>query len=313
MLFVNIVLFLLIGILIYMLCERFAKNNYLNKLSNYLLNKNEKYYEDLLKYYDKNKKLKLKEKINYFRKISILIDRCDLRNNLLVSPLTIAIAGVVCVIVAYTISFEFFKIILLSIIISLPFFYLPFGVLSTIANYKEEKIEKVFLNFLLQLKNHTKINNDIVAAMKEVKTIEPLQSYIKKFLIEISSGVRFEKAIDNFREKINIKQIKSFLSNLEHCYLYGGNFSELIDKSYKMIKDIQAEKTKRLEETKGARIVLFILILLDLLVYVSFIKSNQENYMIMRKTILGNMILYWNFISMWILVWISSLVKKLDY
>lgn len=310
---INVILFLLIGISIYMIFDKIIDSKCINKMNNYLLSKNEKYYEDLLKYYDKNKKLKLREKITYFRKISILIDRCDLRENLLVSPLTIVIAGVICVFIAYMIAFEFFKIVLLSAIISIPFFYLPFAVLSAVANYKEEKIEKVFLNFLLQLKNHTKINNDIVAAMKEVKTIEPLQSYIKKFLIEISSGVRFEKAIDNFREKINIKQIKSFLGNLEHCYLYGGNFSELIDKSYKMIEDIQNEKAKRVEETKGARIVLFILILLDVLVYVSFIKSDQENYMIMRKTILGNMILYWNFISMWLLVWISSLVKKLDY
>lgn len=310
---INMVLFMLIGISIYISLEKITTSNYINKFNDYILKKNEKYYEDLLKYYDKNKKIKLKEKINYFRKINILIDRCDLRDNLFVNPLTVIVIGIISIIVAYVVAFEFFKIILLSVIIAIPFFYLPLFILITIANYKEEKIEKVFLNFLLQLKNHTKINNDIVAAMKEVKTIEPLQSYIKKFLIEISSGVRFEKAIDNFREKINIKQIKSFLGNLEHCYLYGGNFTELIDKSYKMIEDIQKEKTKRAEETKGARIVLFILILLDLLVYVSFIKSNEENYMIMRKTILGNMILYWNFISVWLLVWISTLVKKLDY
>lgn len=309
----HILLFLLIGISIYLLIEKMLEDKYIDKLNNYLMIKNEKYYEDLLKYYDKNKKIKLKEKINYFRKISILIDRCGLRNNLLISPLTILLLGVICVFIAYLFAFEFFKIFLLSVMIAIPFFYLQFVILNSIAEYKEEKVEKVFLNFLLQLKNHTKINNDIVLAMKEVKTIEPLQSYIKKFLIEVSSGIRFEKAIENFREKINIKQIKSFLSNLEHCYLYGGNFSELIDKSYKMIEEIQKEKTKRLEETKGARIVLFILIILDVLVYVSFIQSNRDNYMIMRKTILGNIILYWNFISIWLLVWISNLVKKLDY
>ena len=98
-------------------------------------------------------------------------------------------------------------------------------------------------------------------------------------------GVRCEKAIDNFKEKINIKQIKSFLSNIEHCYLYGGNFSVLIDKSYDMISDIQNEKLKRAEETKSARIVLFILIFLDVLVYISFIQSNKENYMIMKNSI----------------------------
>ena len=80
-----------------------------------------------------------------------------------------------------------------------------------------------------------------------------------------------------------------------------------------MISEIQNEKSKRAEETKSARIVLFILMFLDVLVYISFIKSNEENYLIMRKSIIGNLILYWNFISMWILIWISTRVKKLDY
>ena len=150
-------------------------------------------------------------------------------------------------------------------------------------------------------------------AMQEVKIGEPLNGYVKKFLLEISSGIKFEKAIENFKEKINIGQVKMFLTNVEHCYLYGGNFTELINKSYIIIGEVQKEKMRRQEETKSARIVLFILILLDVLVYVSYIKSNMENYMIMQKSIVGNLILYWNFISIWLLVLLSIKVKKLDY
>lgn len=309
----KVLMFILIGIINYILIDTFFKQGALNKLNKYFLEKNEKYYENLLKYYEKNKKVKLKVKLNYIHKINILIDRCELSRSILINPITIICMGIFCVAFTYIISFKFFEIILLSFFISLPFFLLPFAVLNMIANYKEEKVEKVFLNFLLQLKNYTQINNDVIIAMKEVKTVEPLQGYVKKFLIEISSGIKFEKAIENFKEKIKIKQIKMFLNNLEHCYLYGGNFSELIDRSYDMIEDIQREKRKRIEETKSARIVLFILIFLDILVYISFVKSNSENYFIMKKSIMGNIILYWNFISMWILVWISTIVKKLDY
>lgn len=308
-----LLLFIIFVVIIYCAIDLIRENRILYKINNYIRVKNEKYYDNLLKYYDKNKKVKLKEKINYFHKINILIDRCQLKRGVLFNPISIIFIGILIVNVAYVISFKFFGIILLSFIISLPFFYLPFGVLNYIAEYKEKKIEKVFLNFLLQLKNHTQISNDIVMAMKEVKTVEPLDGYIKKFLIEISSGIRFEKAIENLKEKINIGQIKMFFKNLEHCYLYGGNFSELIDKSYKIISEIQAEKVRRMEETKSARIVLFILIFLDVLVYVSFIKSNADNFIIMKKSIVGNLILYWNFISMWLLVLLSIRVKKLDY
>ena len=309
----NCLLFLLIGACIYMLVQRISISKLKDNAREFFEKKNEKYYSDLLKYYDKNKKVKFKNKINYFRKVNILIDRCGMQRNMLINPISIIFIGILCVFFAYTVSFNFFKIIMLSLIISIPFFYLPFLILSMIAEYKEEKIEKVFLNFLLQLKNHTRINNDIVSAMSEVKTIEPLQGYVKKFLVQVSSGTRLEKAIEDFKEKVSAKQMKAFLTNVEHCFLYGGNFSELIDKSYIMISEIQEEKKKRIEETKSARIVLFILILLDIIVYVSFIKSNVENYIIMTKSVVGNLILYWNFISMWLLVWISIRVKKLDY
>ncbi len=309
----NVLLFVLISISIYFVVELIVEKNVIKKINNYILKKNEEYYDELLKYYEKNKKVKLKEKVNYIHKINILIDKCGIQRSIFINPITMVLAGILCMVMAYYLAFNFFKIVLLSLIICIPFFYVPFAVLKAIANYKEEKIEKVFLNFLLQLKNHTQINNDIISAMKEVKTIEPLQGYVKKFLIEISSGIKFEKAIENFKEKIDIKQIKSFLTNLQNCYLYGGNFSELISKSYAMISEIQREKEKRIQETKGARIVLFILIFLDFFVYISFVKSNQENYLIMKKSVIGMVILYWNFLSIWILVWLSSIVKKLDY
>ena len=112
---------------------------------------------------------------------------------------------------------------------------------------------------------------------------------------------------------MNIEQIKSFLANMEHCYLYGGSFPELMDKSYQIIDAIQKEKEKRREETRSARIVLWILIFLDVFVYITYIAANEENYAIMQHSFMGNLILYWNFISMWLLVALSMQVKKLDY
>jgi Flp pilus assembly protein TadB len=166
---------------------------------------------------------------------------------------------------------------------------------------------------MLQLRNYTKINNDIIFALNEIHTIEPLQSYIQRFLVEIKSGIKFEDAMEKLKGKINIKQFKNFLSNLEHCFICGGNITNLIEKSYKSIELIQKEKTNRIQETKGARLVLYILMGLNFFVYFTFIKNDYENYMIMRTSFIGNMILYWNFISIWIFIFLSHSVKKLDY
>ena len=309
----KLILFLLIAFDSYLIIQKIIDANLLKRVNKYLNEKNEKYYEELLKYYDKNKKIKLKSKINVFHKINIKLDTASIKRNLLINPITLICLSFVCFTVVYLFVFNFFKIITLSLIVSIPFVLIPFAVIDFIGNYKAEKIEKIFPNFLLQLKNYTRINNDIIYAMQEVQTIEPLQSYVNTFLIEINSGIKFEKAIQNLKEKIDIEIFRNFFSNLEHCYLYGGSFTDLIDKSYKMINEIQKEKDARIQETKSARLVLFILIFLNLFVYMSNIKNNPENYMIMQKTFIGNVILYWNFISIWLLVLLANKVKKLDY
>ena len=311
--FWKFVLFCLIATLIYLSIQRFKDEKILLKINKYIKEKNDKYYEDFIKNYEKNKKIKLVDKINVIYKLNLIIERSGLQRGILMNPISIILYGILCVIVAYKLSFDFFRIISLSIIISLPCIFIPIFFINYIGNYKEEKIEKVFLNFLLQIKNYTRINNDIVIAFKEVETIEPLQSYINKFNVEINSGVKFESAIEHIKEKIEINKIKEFFSNLQYCYLYGGNFSELIDKNYKKIAELYKEKRKRQEETKGARLVLVILSALNLFVYITYIKNNYDNYLIMQRSVLGMGILYWNFISMWFLLWMSTKVKKLDY
>lgn len=311
--FWNIVLFVLIASSIYLIILKVKEEKLLLKINKYAKEKNEKYYEDFIKKYEKSKKIKIVEKLNLIYKLNLLIDKTGLKRGLLINPIAIILYGFICFVIAYKLSFDFFKIISLSLIISVPCVCIPIFLLNYITMYKEEKLEKVFLNFLLQIKNYTKINNDITIAFKEVETIEPLQSYINKFNVEINSGVKFETAIEHIKEKINIKKIKEFFSNVQYCYLYGGNFSELIDKNYKKISELQKEKVKRAEETKGARMVLIILGALNLFVYITYIKSNYDNYLIMQRSAFGMAILYWNFISMWLLVWMSTKVKKLDY
>lgn len=309
----KIIIFLCIGISCYLFVDCLFEKNINQKVSKFIKNKNEKYYEDLLKSREKSKKIKTASKLNLFHKIYLLMEQAGFKPSLLWNPLTIVLLGIVIFLVTYKIVFSIFQISLLSIFISIPAFFAPIVILSFIAESKNKKIEKVILNVLLQLKNYTQINNDILYALKEVKTIEPLQSHIKKFLLEMNSGIKFEKAIQNLKEKIPFKKFQMVFTNMQYCYLYGGDFSELMSKNYKMIAAVQNEKNHREQETTSARIVLGVLIVLDLFVYFTFIKDNYENYEIMTKSLLGNVILYWNFISIWLLVLLMQKVKKLDY
>lgn len=309
----NIVLLLAIGWLAYELAKAIIDKKILSKINDYIMIKNDEYYEELIKYYAKNKKVKLTTKLNILHKINILIDRAVIKRSVIINPISLIAFGLVSLYGLYLIIKSIFEIPSLSFIIALPSFGIPFFILMILAGIKEKKIEKLLLNFLLQLKNYTKINNDIIYAFEEVKVLDPLQTYINKFLIEVKSGIKFEAALENLKEKIHIKSFKTLLSHIQHCYLYGGNFSELIDKNYSSIAEMQKEKANRMQETRGARMVLIILVILDLFVYFTYISSNYENYKIMKNSVIGNVILYWNFISMWLLILLSYNVKKLDY
>ncbi len=309
---INIILLILIFMVCYQYASKIVEEKLIVRLSKYLALKDEKYHNELIKYYDKNKKIKINRKLNIIHKINILIDRSGINRGLIVNPITVMLACFICVIAVCLVTLKIFKQTLLSCIIAAPSFLFPIIILKSISEYNEEKIEKVIPNFLLQLKNYTQINNDIIYAFKEVETIKPLQTYLNKFLIEVNSGVNFENAIDNLNEKIKNKELEKLFNNIKKCYISGGSFSELINKSYYMVSMIQKEKLQRREETKGARMVLFILIALDLIVYFTYINNNKENYIIMQKSVMGSMILYWNFISMWLLIFLAQKVKEID-
>ena len=189
-------------------------------------------------------------------KLNILIDKAGLKRGILVNPITLMIYAVICFIIAFYFIYSILGIFLLSIIASIPALFIPTLILSMIREHNSKKIEKTILDLLLQLKNFTKINNDIVYAFNQVKTINPLQRHINTFVVELNSGIKFEKAVENIKEKFDYKAIKTVFSNIEYCYLYGGDFTKLMDKSYKMISKIQTEKASRIQETKSARIVL---------------------------------------------------------
>ena len=283
------------------------------RVSKFIRLKNEKYYDNLVAYYNKSKKIKMTAKGNAIYRMGMLLEKAGIKSNLLINPFMLLILCILCFLVGYNIAFTLFKIIVLSIIISLPAGLLPILILNMMAEYKSNKLEKIMLDFILQLKNYTQINNDIIYAFKQVKTLEPMQGFVDSFLIEVNSGVKLEKAIENIKDKVSFDKLKQVFSNIEYCYIYGGDFSILMDKSYNMISKIQKEKSKRMQDTKSARIVMGILIALDLFIYFSYIKNNPSNLSLMTKRFMGTLILYWNFISIWLLIWLMHKVKKLEY
>ena len=59
--------------------------------------------------------------------------------------------------------------------------------------------------------------------------------------------------------------------------------------------------------------ILYMLIIIDIYMYFWFIAGNQYYMNIMMESFVGRSILNINFLSIWGIIWLSSIVRKFDY
>jgi Flp pilus assembly protein TadB len=308
----NVAFFILLLITAYAVLFNLHEKDISKVIQRFVEEKNKSYFEKYSKSSNRrNGKVNIVS--NYIYKITHLFDMAGIKQNLIINPIAIIVLCGVSFVVCFCVAIYVFNLIPLSLIISLPGMIIPVVILQLLAKRRESAIENSILDLVLQLRNLTRINNDIVYALGQVKTISPLQDYIDEFLSELHNGIKFEFAVEKLKLKLSFKVLRDLFDNISHCYIFGGDYQELMRKSYVMISKVQKEKKDRKNETRSARIVLGILIFLDLFVYFTYIKNNYENYVLMSNQLLGQIIIYWNFISIWFLFILMRKVQRLDY
>lgn len=223
--------------------------------------------------------------------------------------------GMICSIFCFIISRKLFSLVSVSLIVSLPMFFSPMWIINFIADKEQNKLERELNDFFIQLKSSLNINSDIIDALRRIQNtvLEPFKSYIKQLLNEINTGKLPENALSSFAQKVNIKKFSMYINNVRYCHIYGGDISELTQKTQKVISDSIKQKRKREKETRSICTVLYMLILIDLYMYFSFVNGNLEYLNIMTNSFLGKCILNVNFISLWGVIWLSRVVRKMDY
>ncbi len=181
-------LLLLIMIDSYGIVYLLKQSNVTAKVNRMINQKNQQYYQKMLKEYQKKKVTKAKAKENILQIIASLTRKAQIKSSILFHPFSVVIICILFFGIGLFVTYPFFQSRGLTIISSVPIAFLPIYLLEMKAEMNRVKIEKAVINFLLQLKNYTNINNDIIYAMKQVKTVEPLQGYINHFLIQNNSG-----------------------------------------------------------------------------------------------------------------------------
>ncbi len=243
----------------------------------------------------------------YFKKISIPFNEITL-------GIVFGI-GMGAFLLVLLISNYLFDNLIVRYIISLPFLASGIVVLEIIAEKKQEKLEDGLSDFFIQLKSALKVNTEIIEALRKIQNniLEPFSTYTKQMLNEINAGKLPEEALANFANKIGIEKFSFYINNVRYCHIYGGNIYLLTQKTQEVINEAIKQKKKRKIETRATCTVLYILIIIDFYMYFSFIASNQYYLRLMNETFIGQAIVNINFICVWIMIWLSKAIKKLDY
>lgn len=239
--------------------------------------------------------------LSLVKKISYLLDELKIsfkiKNINIVSTLSILILSVIIFFITFVITYKFLHLFLSSIILSLFTLFLPYFAIKYFSYSRKIKILKMFPNYVINLKNYTDVNNDIIEAFRRASAQEPLNTYIDKFNISLQKGIKIYDAFEDLKYNINIKKINQFITLLQFCYIYGGNFGDLLDKFSKIQMKTNFKREKERQKIFSSKLVLLILIVLNMYILFGFILTNNEYYDILIKTFIGNCILNINILS----------------
>jgi Flp pilus assembly protein TadB len=241
------------------------------------------------------------KKLPFIKRLSYMLGELNIclkiKNINIISTLTILILSIVSSIIIFILTYNFLHLFLSSVILSSFTFFIPYFVIKYFLYCKRNKIIKMFPNFIISLKNYTDVNNDIIEAFKRVNAEEPLNLYIEKFNISLQKGVKIYDAFETLKKSINIERINQFITLLQFCYMYGGNFGNLLDKFSKIQMKTNLQRESEKQKIFSSKLVLVILIILNMYILLGFVLTNNEYYNILVKTFVGNLILNTNILS----------------
>lgn len=214
--------------------------------------------------------------------------------------------------ITYIISYKFLKIFSTSMILCLYGFCIPYIIISNIYKYEKRKIVKEFPNFLINLKNYTKVDNDIIIALRQVKIKSKLMNYIDEFNVLVKNGINVYEAFEKLKQRINIEKINEFFSALQVCFLNGGNYTNILDRYIDIISKANIQKEKESQENFSSIIVLIILIFINIFMFFSFVVPNNEYFFSLTKTMVGHIILNINILSYLIIYYFVVKINKME-
>lgn len=247
-------------------------------------------------------KLKNNKKIKFnINKINALIEDLDYKyyiNNVnIFSYISYIIFSLLCFVIGFSISYNSLNLITTSIIVGIGAFFIPYIILNILIIQKKKKIAIIFPSYLANLKNYTKVDNNIISAMSKTKVGKPLNKYIEIFNTSVKNGIPIYDSFEVLKNNINIDKISEFITLIQHATINGGDVSNILDKYAKLQMKINLRNEKEKQNISSSKLALISLVAINIYILFGFILSDNHNFSLITTTLIGEIILNINIIS----------------
>jgi pilus assembly protein TadC len=137
------------------------------------------------------------------------------------------------------------------IVIAIAIGVIPPSIASTIRNRWKIKIEKATPDFLRDLATASKTGIPLQVSLEHAskRLYGPLTEELKILVTNMSWGMNFNEALDQFADRIDLPQIKKATVLINEAAKHGGDLSAIFDSTAKYLDNINAWTIKRRQQT----------------------------------------------------------------
>lgn len=226
------------------------------------------------------------------------------------TPITIFLLMICLFFVSFTVFYSYLKVVITSIILSLPFFLFPILIIKILLNKEKADIIRQLPIYVVNIKSHIEEDNNIIGAIQRTSVEEPLKKYIDIFNTNVSRGMNVVEAFNLLKEEVNVKVFTDFVNSCEVCYLNGGTFNKVLEEYINIITKENIHKESAKEKAHSDVLTLIIMAVLNAVVVIMFVFANKEYAAIMRETFFGRLILNFNACSYIVIAYLVSRIYK---
>lgn len=177
--------------------------------------------------------------------------------------------------------------------------------------YKNNLFKTKFLKnlntLIITLKNNVKNNNDIIYAIKKTTTNKMLKIYFIEFVNAINNGVSVLEAFEYVKGLYNIKEFSNIITIFQSCYIYGGNYYNILEKAEKQLKNYNKINYEFMKKNTDMISTLVIMSMINIYIIITFVISNQKYIDLFLNTIIGKVIID---INMFLFIYIYFVISK---